>query len=348
MLKAVLETTKCFRGAFFSPFVRAWVPQLESHGIQREDFLTFIDGLNEAWVSHPIFEGLGLVGGVLGMVHGVHPVQIAGAALQFTSGAASAATSFVRTKAYVKAVNADLFHPAGLHATISTTKKMVQEVGYPEERIRLPPLETMEDWDREATAHAHDAVLDGKMDLPSDDPRARRLQALEGYVMPLNFDVPNVTSPDNFMRKIGSANAARRARKQERKMREKREERTKKQAESLKERDKEMAKLQKDLAKEREKLDKELRKEKEEKKRRKALREYEKEEAKILKDMAKEQEKCDRELGKGKRRGEKNRTEVDKKEEKDANGIRWVVISRWNGDGRSDEDSVDDPQEALN
>jgi len=288
LLTATSETTKSFRGAFFSPFVRAWVPELQNHGIQQEDFLTFIDGLNEAWVSHPIFEGLGLVGGVLGMAHGVHPVQIASAALQLTSGAASAASSYTRTKAYVKAVNADMFHPAALHATVLSTKKMVQEVGYSEETLQLPPLETMEDRDREATTHACEAIQDGKMDLPKDDPRARRLQALQGYVMPLNFDVPTLTSPDNFLRKTGAASAARRARKQKEKMREMRERRTNKQAEAVE-----------------------------------------------------EQEKREKELGKEARKGKKNLNEVDMKEEKDANGIRWVVISRWDRDISSDDDSID-------
>ena len=63
MLMQTTELTKPLRGAFYSPFARVYIRELEEHGISRDEFVTFIDGLNESFIAHPIFQGLGIVGG---------------------------------------------------------------------------------------------------------------------------------------------------------------------------------------------------------------------------------------------------------------------------------------------
>lgn len=93
------QTSKNFRGAFFSPFVRAYVPELEAHDISQSDFLTFIDGLNEAFIANPVFQGFGIAGTIMQQFYGVHPVQWAGMGVSVVSGMASAATSYARTRA---------------------------------------------------------------------------------------------------------------------------------------------------------------------------------------------------------------------------------------------------------
>lgn len=51
------ETSAPFRGAFFSPFTRVYVPCLEAlpSPIPQKEFLAFLDGLNEAFVAAPAF-----------------------------------------------------------------------------------------------------------------------------------------------------------------------------------------------------------------------------------------------------------------------------------------------------
>ena len=249
------ETSKSFRGAFFSPFVRAYAPRLEEHGISRGEFLTFIDGLNEVFVAHPVFQGLGIAGAVMGMAYGVHPVQWAGIGLQFASGAASAATSYVRTKKYFAVMNESLFHPTGLEAKIMTTKNMLTKIGHPEDRVRLQHL----DPEGEATAFLADRPLGEASESTDDqDPRVRRMLALEGYSMPVSFDVPPTVSPDSLLKRVSAANVKRRDVSQQKKLLKERKEGDKEYMEKMKDAEEEMrkgdeeiAKIEKELAKER-------------------------------------------------------------------------------------------------
>lgn len=185
--------------------MRAWVPQLEAHGLQKQDFVTTIDGLNECFVPHPVFQGLNIAGGIMGMVQGVHPVQFAGMGLQAASNVASGATSYLRTQQYVKAINESYFHPAGLHLHVFTTKKMTEKVGYPEEKLQLPPLDydtdlgPIDGLDRKESSKIAAAQM-----VEQNDPRLRRIKALEGYVMPLDTDVPEPVAPDNLLKKMSS------------------------------------------------------------------------------------------------------------------------------------------------
>lgn len=50
-----------------------------------------------------------------------------------------------------------------------------------------------------------------------DDPKMRRMRALEGYVMPLSFDVPPAVSPDSLLHRMGHAQAVRLNQKQDKK-----------------------------------------------------------------------------------------------------------------------------------
>ncbi|PWY95576.1 hypothetical protein BO94DRAFT_530304 [Aspergillus sclerotioniger CBS 115572] len=43
----LIETSKAFRGTFYSPFMRAYSSALAEAGITMKDFLPFIDGLND-------------------------------------------------------------------------------------------------------------------------------------------------------------------------------------------------------------------------------------------------------------------------------------------------------------
>jgi hypothetical protein len=131
--------------------------------------------------------------------------------------------SYARTKAYLKAVNTNLFNPAGLNMSIISTKKMMEELECGESTLNLPPLETFADIDEVALAEPVDEDQSTGKTHP-DDPRMRRVRALEGHVMPLNFDVPPpAVSRDNFLKRMGDAHVSWLARRQQKSLTKKRE-----------------------------------------------------------------------------------------------------------------------------
>ena len=141
------------------------------------------------------------------MAYGVHPVQWAGMGLQFASGAASAATSYVRTKKYFAVMNESLFHPVGLEAKIMTTRNMLAKIGHPEDKVRLQHLDLEGE---EATAFPADRPLGEAFESTDDqDTRVRRMLALQGYIMPVSFDVPPTVSPDSLLSRVSAANVKR-------------------------------------------------------------------------------------------------------------------------------------------
>jgi len=273
------------------------------------------------------------------MFHGTPIVQSVGMGVQLGSDLASAATSYARTRAYLQACNADLFHPTGLHVAICSTREMMARVGHPEERLRLPPLETADDLDRD-TASINNDRLNGKAEQramrPMDDPRVRRVNALKGYVAPLDFNVPVVAPPDNFLAKMGAWQAQKAATKNDEKEAKRRAKSQAKQSGGSELRGKDERKLDRKLAKLETTLDKEGGKHKE-RDVRKAQREYEREERKIEKKLERRAGKPEKEKGKGK-------DKVDDREEKQANKVRWVVITQLEGnegdDDTSDHDSL--------
>lgn len=307
--------------------MRAYVPQLEAHGISQSEFLTFIDGLNEASITHPIYQGLGIVRGVLGAYRGVQPIQ--------RTGVASAATSYLRTKAYVKAVNTDLFHPAGLHLHVLTTRKMMEKVGIPEDRLRLPPLDLSSDLhDRKLSREQVENSL--RNAAPQDDPRLRRLQALEGRVMPLRTDVPDATTPDNLFRKIGAAHADRMSRKQNRKTIKRRSKVDRRQQRGDE-------KLEKFAAREDEQkaeFERKMALCRDGREQAKLLRNYENDQEKLNRKVEKSIAKTERKVEKSSYKAEKRGAKVERKVTKTASKIRWLVITRWVEEDDSDEDSL--------
>ena len=271
------------------------------------------------------------------MLHGTPIVQTVGMGVQIGSDLASAATSYARTKAYLQACNADLFHPTGLHVAILSTREMMVRIGHPEERLRLPPLETADDLDRDTSSIDGDAIsgkAEQRAKKPMDDPRVRRVNALKGYVAPLDFDVPAVVPPDSLLAKMSAWQAQKAETKNDEKEAKRRAKSQAKQSGGGgggELRGKDERKLDRKLAKLEKTLDKEGGKHKE-RDVRKAQREYEREERKMEKKLERRAGKPEKEKGKGK---------VNDREEKQANKVRWVVITHWEGDGEDDDLSDD-------
>jgi hypothetical protein len=136
------------------------------------DFLFFVDGLNEAFISNPAFQITTHIGNIMAIVP-FHPVMWAGMGLATASGLVSAATSWTRAKAYVKAANEEIFLPKGLRCKVLKTKKMMAAVGRGGTVLQLPPMDILDHCDEE---------IGGK-----DDPRMRRIRAMGDMVAPLTF-----------------------------------------------------------------------------------------------------------------------------------------------------------------
>ncbi|THW75450.1 hypothetical protein D6D19_04020 [Aureobasidium pullulans] len=77
-----------FGGKYNSPFVRAYSPSLSTYGIPEASFLSFIDGLNETFITNPALESVTHVGMGLSAFGGPHGALI-GKAVKFAPKGAS-------------------------------------------------------------------------------------------------------------------------------------------------------------------------------------------------------------------------------------------------------------------
>jgi hypothetical protein len=261
----------------------------------------------------------------MGQCYGLSSVQYAGMGLQLASGISSAAASYLRTKAYFKACNEGLFHPAGLHAGVLTTKDMMVKIGHGEQWLRLPPLETSEDLEESMSNGGREGSVEAAHGTVGslEDPRMRRLNALHGYVAPLDFNVPAVVAPDNLINKMAAWQAQKTAEKQEKKDSKRREKLAAKTHGPEEKVTKGERRLEKKLAS----VEKSLEKhggDPDGRKVRRARERYEREQRKVEKKAERKEEKS----GKPERR-----------EEKKANKIRWIVITQWEGEAEGDVDS---------
>jgi hypothetical protein len=318
------ETHKAFGSPFESPFTRAYPPSLSAHGISQSDFLAFIDGLNEVFISHPVLKGVNTAGALMGQCYGLSSVQYAGMGLQLASKISSAAASYLRTKVYFKACNEGIFHPVGLHAAVLTTGDMMVKVGRTERWLRLPPLETCEDLEESMIAEREGSVKTAHLTVSSmEDPRMRRLDALRGYVAPLDFNVPAVVAPDSLINKMAAWQAQKTTEKQEKKDLKRREKARAKAQRPEEKGTKGERRLEKKLASAEKSLEKNGG-DPHGKKVRRAQERYER-----------EQRKVERKVG----RKEERSGKYEKREEEKANKIRWIVITRWEDQAECDVDS---------
>nr|POE94376.1 hypothetical protein CFP56_16616 [Quercus suber] len=330
-----LETSKTFRGACFSPFVRAYAPGLASYGISEASFLTFVDGLNEAFVAHPIYQGLNIVGTIMSLIPVVKGMQLAGTGIALGAAGASYASSYLQTKAYLKAMNQTLFEPLRLHVEMLTTPEMMEKVVGGETRLELPPLEFLGE-------HEEAEIAGQIVKMSVNDPRIRRMKALENFVMPLDFDVPEVATPNSMLKRMGNSQAKRLAKKQEAKMLKKYHKGKKKfdeesaEAENrTKQGEDGVAKAEIELAKEHKKLESDLTQDQvmgDERVKDRIVEKHDRQVEKMTKEIEKKRRENDKEVHKHKERAEKGRSKVAKDEEKIANKIRWIVISTWGPD----------------
>jgi hypothetical protein len=240
----------------------------------------------------------------------------------------------MRTKAYLKACNADFLHLAGLHAAVVSTKDMMGRIGHPDERLRFPSRATSDELDRAASSTSDDGLGDGAEQgpvNPMQTPQMRRLDLLKGYIALLDFDVPAVVPPENLLAKMSAWQAHRIASKNDQREAKKQAKSQSRQSDGGELRERDGRKLDRKLTKLERSLDKQDGKRKERDVRR-AQEKYDREQRKVERKIEKRVEKA----GKGK-------WKVDDKEERQANKIRWIVIDQWQGgedDAASDVGSL--------
>lgn len=182
------QTSRAFRGVYYSPFLRAYPEVLEAHGISKPDFIRLIDDLNESFISSPFFYGIMIAGTAVSFVPEL-AAQVVGGVVATAASFAGTANSRLRSKLFVKAANQDVFGPIGLHIRILNTKDMLEAIKVDEEKFKLPPLPEYnkpESWQE------------------SEDPRHRWMKALEGIVSPLDYDVPDYSKQESWLKKAGA------------------------------------------------------------------------------------------------------------------------------------------------
>ncbi|KAF4302333.1 hypothetical protein GTA08_BOTSDO06291 [Botryosphaeria dothidea] len=202
----VPQTVNMFYVRSFSPFARAYAPALGElpNPISQDEFLAFIDGLNNAFMMHPFFQAGFMAGGMV-MSAPLLPVQLAGGGLQALAAVGSGAVTFVRAKKFLKKANAEIFNPRGLTVRTCTTKRMMQAVGMNEAKLTLPALNDVDDLEFGLTHTASGRSTPALEQGIPEDPRMRRLRALEGFVTPVSFDVPPEPLPEGALRRYTTA-----------------------------------------------------------------------------------------------------------------------------------------------
>jgi hypothetical protein len=135
------------------------------------------------------------------------PVQGTGAFLQGVSLAASAGISFMRAKKFMADANAKMFHPRNLEAKLMGTKKMMSAIGYtPTDangKLSLPPaLEQNDEGFYSAAASLNESETRPNT---AEDPRVRRLRALEGHVAPFDLAADYAVIPEQWFKKYSTA-----------------------------------------------------------------------------------------------------------------------------------------------
>ncbi|KAJ7784324.1 hypothetical protein B0H16DRAFT_1259740, partial [Mycena metata] len=152
----------------------------------QDQLLAFIDGLNLAMTSSPPLRVVDLAGMVVGFIPD-HWAIIAGTAIRTVAIIGARVLSKTLTERYLRAANLRLFNPKGLSARLCTTAAMQSLV-----------MRTSSGVGPSTMTKIARAVGTLFLELPFDVgdgqkvPLAvqRRLASLEGYALPLQFDVP--------------------------------------------------------------------------------------------------------------------------------------------------------------
>lgn len=218
MLTNVTEVTKVFGGSFFSPFVRVRAPEFErTHKISQTEWLTFLDGLNEAFIANPALQAADGVGNLLGFVP-LASAQILGGSLNAVAGFGTVGVSKMRTRSYIKKANLEFFNPKGLHVQVLKTDPMLKVIGVEKTDDLFKPIAPMHP-DAPPMPQGGPSYSSYQY-TPVPEPDIKkvikdRMTAFGDNVVELSFDnVAPPTEQNNWMKKM-SQNAAAKAEKEQ-------------------------------------------------------------------------------------------------------------------------------------
>ncbi|KIM92769.1 hypothetical protein OIDMADRAFT_185037 [Oidiodendron maius Zn] len=199
------QLSKKFGSSILSPFARAYAPDLvRLAGLKREDILTFIDDLNEAFVANSVLQAASGIAGLVGFIP-LHTAQLVSNGVGLAANVGAAGVSHVRTKQYLKYANETLFGPRGLRVQIFKTEKMLEYIRFPKKDIMQGDLSRI----------VGTSGVDSESGVDLFD---NRMKELGDYIMPLIFDA-RISAPldqDNrgWMKQLGDSQVRRTEKKQ--------------------------------------------------------------------------------------------------------------------------------------
>ncbi|KAG9000685.1 hypothetical protein FRB94_005233 [Tulasnella sp. JGI-2019a] len=196
-----------------TPFCRAYCSELSASNIEQADWLKFCDGLNIALAASPPLRVLDAAGMIIGFVP-YHWATLAGPLIQVGAQVGAHVLSKGLTDRYLRIANDNFFAPRGLRARLCKTAAMRQIIGLDPTQasgnetlktignmaerlgLRLPII-------RRAIVMLHPVPT---IDTSGDtDVTQRRVQALQGRVLPLDYDMPPPVTPPGVMDKMAVA-----------------------------------------------------------------------------------------------------------------------------------------------
>lgn len=175
-----------------SPFLRAYPPELEAYGIDRETFLGFLDNLNRVAVVSPPLIMLSVACNVAGFVP-EPTVQIVALSTDLANNAAMYAVSKGRTETTLRKANREIFKQHGLKAQVAKLEVVAHLAG-------MPILDFENKVIKGSTILApHEDVHE----LHTLSGQERRLKALEPWISPLDVqELPEFRKQKNPINKL--------------------------------------------------------------------------------------------------------------------------------------------------
>ncbi|GES63216.1 hypothetical protein ATEIFO6365_0014026400 [Aspergillus terreus] len=347
----VPQTSHTLHGSIYRPFARAYAPDLGDHGISASDFLAFIDGLNEVWLAHPYLQATSAASSLLGFLP-LLETQLVAVGVQVAAEYGSVKVSQLRTQAYMKLANEQLFAPRRLRAQVLTTKVMMEEVGIPGEVLELAPVSSKRDEegddvfaDTEGDAGEGSSSGKGAKEVKGGserkyDPQMRRLEAIRDYVLPLTF-ADALPLSDNWLKRASEKQERVFSEKQNTRLAERREKAAKLAAEA--------EAIQRELASQLEEVEalKTAARDRANERLQGPLGESMQGQLIVQEDLEKEMKKLnkktdklvkegEKKIGKKLQKSEKRIERAEKREAKIAQKVMWIVVTGDDGRGFQD------------
>jgi DNA repair exonuclease SbcCD ATPase subunit len=256
----------------------------------------------------------------------IHPVEIAGLVLETVSELASEGSSYVRTRRYLKRMNGSFFAPRELRVQVCGFQEMLDIIGVSEMWVRgCLEIRSKRGEENDVTLEELEGLL-ARVSAEEErvHPRLRLLQALEGYVAPLErVDVPVDTQQQSgIVRRLHASYAAREEQKRTDALEKKQDEARKRCAEKYRDALEEVQKKDKEIAKIQDKIRKveaSLGKDKKEETRKIDC---------LTAELSKVENEKQRKVKEKLQSADNGLKKLEQKEMEETMKIKWLVISR--------------------